>query len=67
MREFLNYQPTEEERELGLSSSVRSKGLVGVTNRFIARVTGEEEVDVVGFVSDVWQRKLIGPPEDFYK
>lgn len=62
--EILRYQPTQEEKRQGLSSSVNSRGLVGVVNRFIAKVAGEEEVDIVGFVSDLWARKLIGPPED---
>lgn len=62
--EILKYKPTLKERQRGLSSSINSVGWLGRVNRFIAGVTGEKEVDVVGFVSDVWERKLIGPPED---
>ena len=44
------HTPTAEEKRQGLLSSISSEGPIGKINRGVAKVTGQQEVDIVGFV-----------------
>lgn len=47
IREIREYQATDEEKSKGLWSSVRSAGRIGQINRLIAKMTRQEEVDII--------------------
>ena len=50
IKEIDQYRLTEEEEKARVHfSSVRSSGRVGKINRFIAKMTRQEEVDIVAF------------------